>query len=144
MDKDQNGTITFDEVLMAFAVSTRSSLYNRLIWIFKLYDSDRDGILSQKDVALVVKSVYDLLGPCTPPVTPEAIEEHVEWLFQKLDLNKDGVIDMNEFIDACQDDPDISCGLEPSSLFHHSSSRVELQQSESCAAESGSASSLFK
>ena len=75
-------SFSLQEVLMTFAVSTRSSLYNRLIWIFKLYDSDRDGILSQKDVALVVKSVYDLLGPCTPPVTPEAIEEHVEWLFQ--------------------------------------------------------------
>lgn len=64
--------------------------------------------------------------------------------FQKLDLNKDGVIDMNEFIDACQDDPGISCGLEPSSLFNHSNSRIGLQQSESCAAESGSASNLSK
>ena len=51
----------------------------------------------------VVSSIYDLMGRyATPCIDEYTAHDHVEMVFQKMDANKDGVISVEEFMDACQ------------------------------------------
>lgn len=84
----------------------------RLAWVFTLYDINRRGFISQSDLLTVVSSVYDLLGSnVDPPLHEGAIQEHVEEIFKRLDLDSDGVIRKEDFMETCQSDLSISSSL---------------------------------
>lgn len=70
---------------MGLSVLSRGSPEEKLRWIFRLYDTDGDGWLNRGDVFRVVASIYDLMGNNTlPPISPETIDDHVDYLMQAL------------------------------------------------------------
>ncbi|VDO00410.1 unnamed protein product [Rodentolepis nana] len=76
---------------------------SKLMWIFNLYDTEGDGVIDKTEMFKVVQSIYDLLGKHTdPPYEETTVKEHTEYVFSKLDLNQDGVISPEEFLEACQ------------------------------------------
>ncbi|KOB65842.1 Uncharacterized protein OBRU01_22249, partial [Operophtera brumata] len=111
------------------AISTllRGSVYERLRWAFRLYDVDGDGAITRQELAevciisrppgsshlhsaaRVVVAVHELLGRRAPPGSPAA---RVEKVFRKLDLNQDGVITIEEFLESCLKDEVITCSLQ--------------------------------
>lgn len=73
------------------------------MWIFQLYDTEGDGVIDKTEMLKVVQSIYDLLGKHTdPPYEEASVREHMESVFNKLDINQDGVISREEFLEACQ------------------------------------------
>lgn len=58
--------------------------------------------ITKDELSRIVKAVYDLMGRAVEPLVEEhTTREHVERVFNRLDLNKDGVVTIDEFMDSC-------------------------------------------
>lgn len=57
----------------------------------------------------IIFAIYEMMGKYSEP-TGEDISprEHAERVFQKMDLNNDGMITVDEFMDCCKRDVNIS------------------------------------
>ncbi|KAG9259993.1 Kv channel-interacting protein 4 [Astyanax mexicanus] len=113
-DTDQNGTVSFEELIRGMSVLLRGSAEEKLYWTFNLYDLNRDGQITREEMLDVLKAIYDLMGKNVPTGLKEEIPRlHLEAFFQKMDRNHDGVVTAEEFIETCQKDENIlrSMGL---------------------------------
>ncbi|GAB6033791.1 Kv channel-interacting protein 4 [Chamberlinius hualienensis] len=107
-DHDQSGQLNFEDFVVALSVLSRGSLSEKLQWAFHLYDINGDGFITKDEMHNIVNSIYDLMGKCTEPVIEDATtREHVERVFERLDLNKDGVVTLEEFMDSLSKNEDI-------------------------------------
>ncbi|KRZ11373.1 Kv channel-interacting protein 1 [Trichinella zimbabwensis] len=107
---DKNGILTFDGFLISFSILLRGNLEEKFAWIFKLYDTDKDGVLTKRDIKNVVRSVYDFTSSQQqPPVTEMEIDEHAD---DKMDGDRNGIVTCNEFINFCRRDDFISQNLK--------------------------------
>ncbi|KAG8035117.1 hypothetical protein G9C98_001607 [Cotesia typhae] len=60
----------------------------------------------------IVTAVYELMGKFSDPnMDTDGVRERVDRIFQKMDGNKDGVVTLTEFLDACRADPEISASM---------------------------------
>ncbi|RWS03361.1 Kv channel-interacting protein 4-like protein, partial [Dinothrombium tinctorium] len=84
-DPDRTGGITFTDFVIGLSVLARGSVQDKLRWAFSLYDLNGDGIITKVEIEKIISSVYDLMGR---PL-------------DKLDLNHDGQITVDEFLDSC-------------------------------------------
>lgn len=101
-DNDKSGEITFEEFAFSLSALLRGSMEDKITWTFNLYDIDHDGRITKEEMLNVVSSIYSLLGKSiTPQVENNTARLHVEKVFQKLDLNKDGVVTLEEFVEVC-------------------------------------------
>ena len=90
----QTGYIDFNELLIAFSIMARGSEYERLRWIFRFYDRDKDGVVSREEMVDAVKGLYNMVRPVVEEAdTPE---ELVDKMFSCLD-NKSGFLSFNDF-----------------------------------------------
>jgi len=117
MDPDRTGVVTFEDFAAGLAVLQRGSFEEKLRWMFSLYDINKDGVLSPTEIREVTASVYDLMGhPGGERERSEAAEQHItrraDLLFQRLDLDSDGVVSLEEFLTTCQQDPIISQSVQ--------------------------------
>ena len=74
--------------LLATFYSNRSN--ESLTEIFSICDSNHDGVLSSKELKRLLNAIVD-------DVVRDA---EVEAMLQKADINHDGVIELNEFVEA--------------------------------------------
>eukprot|EP00095_Tigriopus_kingsejongensis_P010694 maker-scaffold261_size233860-snap-gene-1.29 protein:Tk10694 transcript:maker-scaffold261_size233860-snap-gene-1.29-mRNA-1 annotation:"hypothetical protein TcasGA2_TC000296" len=113
LDRNDSGVITFQDFVVGLSILIRGTLEEKLRWTFSLYDQDRDGVISREEMEDVVGSVFDLMGRTGDPVAEEAIvAERVDQIFQKMDLNGDGVVSIEEFLETCQNDETISRSVQ--------------------------------
>ncbi|CAL1272411.1 unnamed protein product, partial [Larinioides sclopetarius] len=107
------GSLTFQEFVQSLSVLCRGTLHEKLEWTFCLYDLNDDGLITRKVLTEVVHSVYSLMGRKVYSSTEEdAFLQHVDRIFRKMDINKDGVITKEEFMEACLSDQTIMKSLE--------------------------------
>uniref|UniRef100_A0A8C0E994 Potassium voltage-gated channel interacting protein 1 n=1 Tax=Bubo bubo TaxID=30461 RepID=A0A8C0E994_BUBBB len=103
-DTAQNGSVKFEDFVMALSILLRGTVHEKLRWTFNLYDINKDGYINKEEMMDIVKAIYDMMGKYTYPVLKEdAPRQHVEVFFQKMDKNKDGVVTLDEFIESCQE-----------------------------------------
>lgn len=155
-DHQRKQEITFTDFVIGLSVLTRGTIEEQLRWIFTLYDTGGDGIITRDELSRVVNSIHDLMGKyalnssqaaaldnanrgaggggdgggggaisqintintasnnqSTAPQQSQFMqqisggpfyrgsEEQAENLFKKFDLNSDGVITLDEFLEAC-------------------------------------------
>ncbi|KAK8390631.1 hypothetical protein O3P69_010375 [Scylla paramamosain] len=115
-DLNSNGQISFRDLLVSLSQLLRGTAYDKLKFAFKLYDVNGDGCITKAELTDIVSSVHELMGRNShnrheaddglEEVTRAGVEdkqtrEHVERLFKKLDLNGDGVVTIDEFIQSC-------------------------------------------
>ena len=60
-DKDDDGTITFNEFLVAYSLTNNSEPREKLEYAFDLYDIDNNGSLTSEEVRSVIVGMLDLL-----------------------------------------------------------------------------------
>ena len=61
---------------------SRGSVQEKLQWIFGLYDINKDGHITKKEMVDVVNSIYEMLGRNTEPQVDEhSAVEHVNKIF---------------------------------------------------------------
>lgn len=90
MDLDRNGMINYNEFISAM-IDYKSSIKTAQVYeAFRAFDTDNNGKLSYNELAAVIR-----------PQTEEDIA-YLKDLFTKFDLNGDGEIDFDEFINGLE------------------------------------------
>ncbi|KAG7298782.1 hypothetical protein JYU34_017213, partial [Plutella xylostella] len=109
LDQDRSGLLSFEEFVTGLSILSRGSLEEKLRWTFSLYDINGDGCITKEEMTEIVTAIYDLMGKIVEPLLEEdVVLQKVERLFQKMDLNRDGVVTLDEFLDCCLHDDGIS------------------------------------
>ncbi|KAI1902548.1 hypothetical protein AGOR_G00017010 [Albula goreensis] len=112
-DSAHNGSIKFEDFVMGLSILLRGSVTEKLQWTFNLYDINRDGYISKEEMTQIVSAIYDMMGKYTyPALKGDVPRQHVDIFFQKMDKNKDGVVTLDEFILACQEDDTMMRSLQ--------------------------------
>lgn len=115
LSQEDSEAITFEDFALSLSLLLHGSEDEKLEWIFQLYDLDGDGFISKDEMEDVAVSIYELMGDSKDlyKVGSEdgAILRKVEKAFQKLDLDGDGVVSLDEFLEVCKDDKDIQLSL---------------------------------
>lgn len=101
------------DLLITLSTLLRGSVYERLRWTFKLYDVNGDGCISRSELNDIVLSIHELMGkrPNHPDFDRKA-REQVDHVFRKFDLNQDGVITIEEFLEICLKDESVTRSLQ--------------------------------
>ncbi|KAJ8665017.1 hypothetical protein QAD02_006679 [Eretmocerus hayati] len=103
-DVNCNGAISFRDLLVTLSTLLRGSIYEKLRWIFKLYDINGDGCITKGELGEVVMAIHDIMGRKHREVEERMAREQLDRVFRKLDLNQDGVITIEEFMESCLKD----------------------------------------
>lgn len=56
-------TVDFNEFLIAYSILRKGSVFEKLRWIFRLYDLDSDGVVGKDEMVKVVTAFLDMIGP---------------------------------------------------------------------------------
>ncbi|KAM8777139.1 guanylyl cyclase-activating protein 2 [Rhynchonycteris naso] len=109
-DKNGDNTIDFLEYVAALNLVLRGTLEHKLKWTFKIYDKDRNGYIDRLELLDIVEAIYKLKKACRVEteggqqgqlLTPEEV---VDRIFLLVDVNRDGQLSLNEFIEGARRD----------------------------------------
>ncbi|XP_006905553.2 guanylyl cyclase-activating protein 3 [Pteropus alecto] len=101
-DMNKDGFIDFLEFIAAVNLVVRGKMEQKLKWYFKLYDADGNGSIDKKELLNIFMTVQTLNGQQT--LSPE---EFTSLVFHKIDINHDGELTLEEFIDGTKKDQDL-------------------------------------
>lgn len=102
------------DFVVGLSALSRGAPVEKLRWAFQLYDINGDGCISRDEMQEIIASVHNLVG--NSGAAPEDHEfysarDHANRVFQKLDLNQDGIVTFDEFIETCLKDENIMKSL---------------------------------
>ena len=81
---------------------SRGSQEDKLRWIFELYDTDCDGIISKNDLMNVIRSIYLILGRRAEVIADQKyLKEKTDAFFDRFDIDGDGFLSLEEFVSIC-------------------------------------------
>merc|ERR1712128_188030 len=118
-DSDKNGSIDFKEFLLAIDVTSSGSPEEKLNWAFSMYDVDGNGWVDLLEMTRIVQSIYKMSGIKRRQQQVESPEERAEAIFKKMDINSDGKVTREEFVDTCKEDDKLIELLTPRATFCH-------------------------
>ena len=103
---DKSGFLDFKEFLLAMDLVAARTVEEKLLWCFKLYDTDNSGVIDKNEMANIMESVYNMLEgvKARPDGDPK---EKAEAIFSRIDVNNDGELNREEFLMGCQQDQDL-------------------------------------
>ncbi|XP_067938527.1 calsenilin-like [Watersipora subatra] len=102
-DKDKNGSLSFEEFVMALSMLSRGSVEDKLQWIFSLYDINGDGVVSKGEFLQVVTSIYGMMGSNTdPPINEHSVHEHIARIYERASHFSNEPLSMSQFVGLCQ------------------------------------------
>ncbi|CAM1154380.1 KCNIP4 (predicted) [Pycnogonum litorale] len=106
------GFLKFEDFIRGLSHISRGTFQDKLRWVFDLYDINNDGCVTKQEMLEIVTAIYDMMGAATVPVVDDqCAQNHVEKIFQQIDVNKDGVVTIDEFMNWCQRDDNIAKSL---------------------------------
>jgi Ca2+-binding EF-hand superfamily protein len=94
-DRDKNGKIDFKEFIIAFSLTTRGNLRDKLNYTFDMYDVDSSGYVEVGEIRRVLDAMLSLLEADSQSGTSESIAQEC---LKILDTHKDGRITRGENI----------------------------------------------
>lgn len=113
LDHNKTGFLNFEDFVKGLSILCRGSEEEKLRWIFCLYDINGDGVISKDDLYNIVSSVYELMGTYAYRAFDSGmVAQRVEYLFQKMDRNKNGQVTLEEFLTLCLNDEDIQNSIQ--------------------------------
>uniref|UniRef100_A0A7M4EV12 Guanylate cyclase activator 1C n=1 Tax=Crocodylus porosus TaxID=8502 RepID=A0A7M4EV12_CROPO len=101
-DSNKDGFIDFLEFIAAINLVIRGKIDQKLKWYFKLYDADGNGCIDKKELSNIFKAVQAINGHTN--MTPE---EFTNMVFQKIDVNNDGELTLEEFVTGVESDKNL-------------------------------------
>ncbi|XP_051978144.1 guanylyl cyclase-activating protein 1-like [Xyrauchen texanus] len=99
-DINNDGFIDFMEYVAALSLVLKGGVQQKLRWYFKLYDVDGSGCIDREELLLIFKAIRAING-----IQQEmSAEDFTNMVFDKIDLNGDGQLSLEEFMDGIQGD----------------------------------------
>ncbi|XP_077155657.1 guanylyl cyclase-activating protein 3 [Ranitomeya variabilis] len=101
-DMNKDGFIDFLEFIAAINLVLRGKIDQKLKWYFKLYDADGNGSVDRKELLSILTAVQSINGH--QGISPE---DFTSMLFEKIDVNGDGELTLEEFIGGIEKDSEL-------------------------------------
>ncbi|XP_041750559.1 guanylate cyclase activator 1d [Coregonus clupeaformis] len=101
-DMDGDGYIDFVEYIAAISLMLKGEINQKLKWYFKLFDQDGNGKIDKDELETIFTAVQDITR--NQDVTPGDI---VSLIFEKVDVNGEGELTLEEFIEGAKGHNDI-------------------------------------
>lgn len=111
-DQNDDGSIDFDEFLLAISATSQGDLDDRLSVAFDMYDISDDGQIDVKELTKLITAMYDLVGETDRKGDRDPKKRATE-IIGKLDVGGDKKLNKQEFIAGCKTDPVIRKLLAP-------------------------------
>ncbi|XP_041326229.1 guanylyl cyclase-activating protein 1-like isoform X1 [Pyrgilauda ruficollis] len=117
-DMNKDGYIDFMEYVAALSLVLRGKMEQKLRWYFKLYDVDGNGCIDRHELLNIIK--VNLQGSCSCLFPQRQItqairainggdhetsaEEFTNRVFNRIDVNGDGELSLDEFVEGARKD----------------------------------------
>ncbi|CAJ1065147.1 guanylyl cyclase-activating protein 3 [Xyrichtys novacula] len=101
-DMDGDGYIDFVEYIAGISLLLKGEINQKLKWYFKLFDQDGNGKIDKEEMETIFKAIQDITRSYDIPP-----EEIVTIVYEKIDVNGEGELTLEEFISGARDHPDI-------------------------------------
>jgi len=100
--------MNFDDFISHMATGTRGSADEKLQWTFHFYDKNGDNYIDHNEMTQIFHSIFKMveaveLAQQMPP-DQNTPEKRVKCIFDKMDLDQDRRLSMEEFIEGCKAD----------------------------------------
>ncbi|XP_038236029.1 guanylyl cyclase-activating protein 1 [Dermochelys coriacea] len=99
-DFNKDGYIDFMEYVAALSLVLKGKVEQKLRWYFKLYDVDGNGCIDRGELLNIIKAIR-AINQCHETMTAE---EFTDIVFDKIDINGDGELSLEEFMEGVQKD----------------------------------------
>jgi len=109
-DRDNSGTIDFKEFVLATDITSSGEPEEKLRWTFRLYDKDCSGTIEMSEMVEVLETVYVMEGL----MSGNMARERAKQIFDELDIDGDGTLTCDEFVNGCLKDKDMVAMLKQS------------------------------
>ncbi|XP_064894728.1 guanylyl cyclase-activating protein 1 isoform X2 [Columba livia] len=96
----RDGYIDFMEYVAALSLVLKGKVDQKLRWYFKLYDVDGNGCIDRGELLNIIKAIR-AINRCNETMTAE---EFTNMVFDKIDINGDGELSLEEFMEGVQKD----------------------------------------
>ncbi|XP_019642885.1 PREDICTED: neurocalcin homolog [Branchiostoma belcheri] len=112
-DRDGSGTVDFREYLTGMSALLRGSVVEKLKWAFNMYDLDGNGEISRLELHNVLKLILELRNPEATLDDLAALDRPIDRLcdrvFATLDKDRDGKLQIREFVEGVRMNPRVLC-----------------------------------
>ncbi|XP_067861497.1 guanylyl cyclase-activating protein 1 [Heptranchias perlo] len=99
-DINRDGYIDFMEYVAALSLVLRGKMEQKLRWYFKLYDVDGNGCIDRHELLNIIKAIRAING-CHQNMSAE---EFTNQVFDNIDINGDGELSLEEFVEGAKKD----------------------------------------
>lgn len=89
------------EYVAALSLVLKGKVEQKLRWYFKLYDVDGNGCIDRDELLTIIRAIR-AINPCSDSTM--SAEEFTNTVFSKIDVNGDGELSLEEFVEGVQND----------------------------------------
>ncbi|XP_007529801.1 guanylyl cyclase-activating protein 1 [Erinaceus europaeus] len=100
-DFNKDGYIDFMEYVAALSLVLKGKVEQKLRWYFKLYDVDGNGCIDRDELLTIIRAIR-AINPCNDSTM--TAEEFTDTVFTRIDINGDGELSLEEFMEGVQKD----------------------------------------
>jgi Ca2+-binding EF-hand superfamily protein len=99
------------EFLLAIDLVAARTPEEKLLWAFRMHDTDNSGLIDPKEMNHVMKDIYNMLEVIGAAPKNNS-DDGAKKIFNQIDINSDGLLTMEEFLKGCMKDDELMLLLE--------------------------------